>query len=110
MFIRGAMDIAGFRRVLEKLVEATQSFLDCKIILDCQDAQSHLLPSDIAEIERKFDFAAWPHSNKIALVSSPDKGQYRDLVMLGDCLSKMNVDVRVFEDMRAAIIWLGQGG
>ena len=110
MFIRGSMDIAAFRRVLDKLVEATQSFLDCKILIDFQDCKCQFLPSDVAQIALTFDFAAWPHSNKIALVSSPDKEQYRYLVILSDCLLEMKIDVCVFNEMRDAISWLAQGG
>jgi hypothetical protein len=110
MFIRGSMDIAAFRRVLDKLVEATQSFLDCKILIDFQDCKCQFLPSDVAQIALTFDFTAWPHSNKIALVSSPDKEQYRHLVILSDCLIDLKIDVSVFDEMRDAISWLARGG
>ena len=109
MFIRGAMDIAAFGRVLDKLAEATQSFLDCKILVDFQDSKCQFLPSDVREIAHAFNVAAWPHSNKIALVSSPDMEQYHHLGLLGDCLLNMKIDVRVFYEMRDAISWLAQG-
>ena len=110
MFIRGSMDIAACRRVLDKLAEATQSFLDCKILVDFQDSKCQFSPSDVREIALTFDVSAWPHSNKIALISSPDMEQYHLLGILGDCLLDMKIDVSVFYEMRDAISWLARGG
>jgi hypothetical protein len=110
MFIRGSMDIAACRRVLDKLAEATQSFLDCKILVDFQDSKCQFSPSDVREIALTFDVSAWPHSNKIALISSPDMEQYHHLGILGDCLLDMKIDVSVFYEMRDAISWLARGG
>lgn len=110
MFLRGSMDIVAFRRVLNKLAETTKPFLDCKILIDFQDSICQFLPTDVAAMELTFDFGGWPHTNKIALVSSPYKEQFPQLVMLNDCLLKMKLDVHVFEDMRTAVVWLSQGG
>jgi len=110
MFIRGSMNIAAFRHVLDKLAEATQSFLDCKILVDFQDSKCQFSPSDVREIALTFDVSAWPHSNKIALISSPDMEQYHHLGILGDCLLDMKIDVSVFYEMRDAISWLARGG
>ena len=110
MFIRGSINIAAFRHVLDKLVEATQSFLDCKILVDLQDSKCQFSPSDVREIALTFDIAAWPHSNKIALISSPDMEQYHHLGILGDRLLDMKIDVGVFYEMRDAISWLARGG
>jgi len=110
MFIRGSMDIAAFGRVLDKLAQATQTFLDCKILVDFQDSKCQFFPSDVREIALTFDVAAWPHGNKIALISSPDMEQYHHLGILGDCLLDMKIDVSVFYEMRDAISWLAQGG
>lgn len=110
MFLRGGLDIGSFRRVLDKLAEATQTFLDCKIIIDFQDAKCQFLPADLGEIERTFDLSGWPHANKLALVSSSDHEQYRQLALLGDCLMNLKLDVSVFREMRDAITWLANGG
>ena len=110
MFIRGSMDIAAFLHVLDKLAEATQTFLDCKFLVDFQDSKCQFLPSDVREIALTFDVSAWPHSNKIALISSPDREQYHHLGILGDCLLDMKIDVSVFYEMHDAISWLARGG
>jgi hypothetical protein len=104
---RGHVDLAGFEYILDRVSDATQTLLDCKVLIDFQDAIFHFLPADVAKFLARFEFSKWPHSNRIALVSSPDMPQqYRQLAGLRDNLVEMKLEVGVFHDTRAAIDWL----
>lgn len=103
---RGHVDLAAFEYILDRVSEATQPLLDCKILIDFQDALFRFLPVEVANFLNGFEFARWPHSNRIALVSSPDMQQYRQLGGLRDSLVEMKLEVGVFYDTRDAIDWL----
>lgn len=106
MITRGAVDITGFKQILDKVIDATGPLLDCKILVDFQDSIFQFLPSDITEFLARFDSKRWPHNNKIAFISSPKREQYRGLAMLGEGLVKMKLEVGIFYEMREAIDWL----
>jgi hypothetical protein len=103
---RGPVDIDGFKYLFDKVIEETRPLLDCKVLIDFQDSKFKLLPSDAAEFVDSIDLHSWPHNNKVALVSSPEIEQYRQLAMLGDGLTKRTVKIAVFYDTKEAIGWL----
>jgi len=72
--------IRGFRELLDKIVVATASLFDCKVLIDLQDATLRIRPTDLFELVGKFDIAKWLHQNKAALISSPDIDQYKQLI------------------------------
>jgi hypothetical protein len=106
----GAVDISGFEQILDELIHATKPLLDCKILVDFEDSVFRLLPSDVTEFLARFEPKRWPHNNKIAFISSPEKEQYRDLVMLGEGLLKMKFEAGVFYELREGIDWLSGTG
>jgi hypothetical protein len=103
---RGPVDIDGFKYLFDKVIEETRPLLDCKVLIDFQDSKFKLLHSDAAEFVDSIDLHSWPHNNKVALVSSPEIEQYRQLAMLGDGLTKRTVKIAVFYDTKEAIGWL----
>lgn len=103
---RGSVNIVGFNQLLDKVADATQPPLDCKVLIDFQDSTFHFLPSDVTEFVASFDVEKWPHNNKVALVASSEVEQYRWLAMLRDALSKAQREVGVFCDTREAMSWL----
>jgi hypothetical protein len=106
MLVRGAVDIAGFEQILDKVIAESGPLQDCKVLVDFQDSIFQFLPSDIAEFLVGFNPKRWPHNNKIALISSPEGPQFRALAILGEGLLKMKFEVGVFYEMREAIDWL----
>lgn len=102
----GLVDIESLKHVFSRVIEETKPLLDCKVLVDLQDSIFKLLPSDIAEFLDRFDFDAWPHNNKVALVSAPGKEQFQQLALLGKGLLKRGLKVVVFYDMKEAISWL----
>jgi hypothetical protein len=103
---RGQVDLAGFERILDEVIDSTRTLLDCKVLLDFQDSTLEFLPSDVANFLVRFDFEKWPHSNKIALVSSPEMQQFGQLACLADGLVRMKLEVGSFYNTRDAIDWL----
>ena len=103
---RGPMDIDGFKRLFDKVIEETRPLLDCKVLIDLQDSRYQLLPAEVAELADSIDLQSWPQHNKVALVSSPEIEQYQQLAMLGEGLAKRSVKITVFYDTKEAISWL----
>jgi hypothetical protein len=103
---RGAVDIAGFEQILDKLIDASESLLDCKVLVDFQDCKFTFLPPDTTEFLVWLELKRWPHNCRIAFISAPDEEQYRHLAILGEGLLKINLQVGVFYEMREAIDWL----
>jgi hypothetical protein len=103
---RGQVDLAGFERILDEVIDSTRTLLDCKVLLDFQDSTLEFLPSDVANFLVRFEFEKWPHSNKIALVSSPEMQQFGQLACLADGLVRMKLEVGSFYTTRDAIDWL----
>jgi hypothetical protein len=106
MLARGAVDTAGLEQILDKLIDASEPLLNCKALVDFQDAIFTFLPSDITEFLTTLELKRWPRNSKIAFISSAQSEQYRPLAMLGDGLSKMKINAGVFYEMREAIDWL----
>ncbi|HXV78565.1 MAG TPA: hypothetical protein VEG60_01670 [Candidatus Binatia bacterium] len=44
---RGSVDIEGFKEIFRHVVNTTRSLLDCKVLIDLQDATYKLDPGDI---------------------------------------------------------------
>lgn len=103
---RGQVDLAGFERILDEVIDSTRTLLDCKVLLDFQDSTLEFLPSDVANFLVRFEFEKWPHSNKIALVSSPEMQQFGQLACLAEGLVRMKLEVGSFYNTRDAIDWL----
>jgi hypothetical protein len=103
---RGQVDLAGFERILDEVIDSTRTLLDCKVLLDFQDSTLQFRPSDVANFLVRFEFEKWPHSNKIALVSSPEMQQFGQLACLAEGLVRMKLEVGSFYNTRDAIDWL----
>jgi hypothetical protein len=106
MLARGAVDIGGFEQILDKVIDESGPLLDCKVLVDFQDSIFQFSPPDIAEFLARFDPKRWPHSSKIAFISSPEGDQFRSLAMLGEGLLKMKFEAGVFYELREGIDWL----
>jgi hypothetical protein len=104
--VRGSVGIVGVRVLLDKLIEATQSVLDGKVLVDLQDAMFQLPASDFGQFIDKFDFTQWPHNNKVALISVAKGEQFQQLATLSESLAKQSLKIRVFYDSKEALNWL----
>src|SRR4030095_9494367 len=103
---RGSIDIEGFREIFRNVVNTTRSFLDCRVLIDLQDATYKLEPGDIRAFADNLRPEQWPPTNRVALVSEPDPQDYRQLCVLSTFLSNRAVKNAVFKDTRTAVSWL----
>ena len=105
----GYVNIKRFKYIFSQVINETTPLIDCKIIVDLQGSTIKFLLSDVTAFLESIDLEAWPRNNKLALVSSAEMEQYRQLVMLGDGLKKRLLNVSVFHDTREGLTWLSDG-
>jgi hypothetical protein len=103
---RGSVDIEGLRQIFRTVVDATHTLLDCKVLIDLQDATYMLEPDDIHTFADNLRPEFWPSTNRVALVSVPDRQDYRQLCVLSTFLSNRAIKNAVFKDTKAALSWL----
>jgi hypothetical protein len=103
---RGTVDIEGFREIFRNVVNTTRSLLDCKVLIDLQEATCQLEPGDICAFADNLRPEYWPPTNRVALVSESDPQDYRQLCVLSTLLSNRAIRNAVFQDTRAAVSWL----
>src|SRR4029077_12670859 len=60
---RGSIDIEGFREIFRNVVNTTRSLLDCKVLIDLQDATYKLEPGDIRAFADNLRPEQWPPTN-----------------------------------------------
>ena len=103
---RGSIDIEGFREIFRNVVNATRSLLDCKVLIDLQEATYRLEPADIVAFAENLRPEFWPPTNKVALVSVSDLQEHRQLCVLSTFLSNRVIKNAVFKDTKTALSWL----
>ena len=103
---RGSVDIEGFREIFRNVVNTTRSLLDCRVLIDLQDATYKLEPGDIHAFAENLRPEYWPPTNRVALVSEPDPQDYRQLCVLSTFLSNRAIKNAVFKDTKTAVSWL----
>jgi hypothetical protein len=103
---RGSIDIEGFREIFRNVVNTTRSLLDCKVLIDLQEANYQLEPADIVAFAENLRPEHWPPTNRVALVSASDPQEHRQLCVLSTFLSNRVIKNAVFKDIKAALSWL----
>lgn len=69
---RGSVDIEGFKEIFRHVVNTTRSLLDCKVLIDLQDATYKLDPGDIHAFADNLRPEFWPPTNRVAMVAESD--------------------------------------
>jgi hypothetical protein len=64
---RGTVDIEGFREIFRNVVNTTRSLLDCKVLIDLQEATCQLEPGDICAFADNLRPEYWPPTNRVAV-------------------------------------------
>lgn len=103
---RGSVDIEGFKEIFRHVVNTTRSLLDCKVLIDLQDASYKLDPGDIRAFADNLRPEFWPPTNRVAMVAESDPEDYSQLCLLSTFLSNRAVRNAVFKDTRTAVSWL----
>jgi hypothetical protein len=105
---RGSVDIDGFREIFRNVVNTTRSLLDCRVLIDLQDATYNLEPGDIRAFAENLRPEYWPSTNRVALVSESDPQDYSQLCVLSTYLSNRAIKNAVFKDTKTAVNWLAE--
>jgi hypothetical protein len=103
---RGLVDLEGLRQIFRNIVDTTRSLLDCRVLVDLQDATYCLEPGDIHDFAVHLRPEFWPPTNRVALVSVPEPQDYRQLCLLSTFLSNRRIRNAVFQDTKSALSWL----
>jgi hypothetical protein len=103
---RGLVDIEGLRQIFRNIVNTTRSLLDCRVLVDLQDATYSLEPGDIHDFAVNLRPEFWPPTNRVALVSVPEPQDYCRLCLLSTFLSNRRIRNAVFKDTKSALSWL----
>jgi hypothetical protein len=103
---RGLVDLDGLRQIFRNIVDTTRALLDCRVLVDLQDATYCLEPGDIHDFAVNLRPEFWPPTNRVALVSVPEPQDYRQLCLLSTFLSNRRIRNAVFQDTKSALSWL----
>lgn len=102
----GMVDAEGFERIFRKIAETSQSLLDCRSLIDVENATLRLDQLDIHALDDTLGTHLERHEIKIAFVSSLDVVESKRLRVLRDSLSSLGLRVVVFDDPKSAVAWL----
>jgi hypothetical protein len=97
--------MAALEQIFREVTTVTQPLLDCKIVIDLQDAMCELATTDIQGFVNELKPDGWS-SHKVAMLSPHEIEQYEQLLILTSGLSKLGFKIAVFYDSKAAVSWL----
>jgi hypothetical protein len=103
---RGLLDLEGLKQIFRNVADTSRSLLDCRILVDLQEATCCLEPGDIRQFAVNLRPEFWPPTNRVALVSVPEPMDYSRLCLLSTFLSNRRIRNAVFKDTKSALTWL----
>lgn len=107
MITRGLLDMDALEQIFQEVTTVTRALLDCKVVIDLQDAVCTLETTDIQAFVNGRKLDGWS-SHKVAMLSPHEIEQYDQLFMLTSGLSKLGFKIAVFYDSKAAVSWLAE--
>ena len=107
MITRGLLDMEALEQIFQEVTTVTRALLDCKVVIDLQDAVCTLETTDIQAFVNGRKVDGWS-SHKVAMLSPHEIEQYDQLFMLTSGLSKLGFKIAVFYDSKAAVSWLAE--
>ncbi len=107
MITRGLLDMDALEQIFQEVTTVTRALLDCKVVIDLQDAVCTLESTDIQAFINGRKADGWS-SHKVAMLSPHEIEQYDQLFMLTSGLSKLGFKIAVFYDSKAAVSWLAE--
>jgi hypothetical protein len=105
---RGVVDARDVVNILRAITHATESLLDCKVLIDFEDAECRISASDRASVIDSVGPQPGIQRKKIALVSGARQEQHAALIMLSAWLSACGLTVAVFHALGDATAWLAE--
>src|SRR5262245_2104022 len=103
---RGQIDAEGLELIFRQVAETIQELFNCKVLIDFENANLKLEPSDIDVLVNRLGPDLRLGNIKIALVSSPEIDEFEQVKVLSDSLCREDLKAAVFDYAKEAIIWL----
>ena len=103
---RGQIDAEGLELILRQVAETIQELFNCKVLIDFENANLRLEPSDIDVLVNRLGPDLRLGNIKIALVSSPEIDEFEQLKVLSDSLCREDLKAAVFDYAKEAVTWL----
>ena len=75
MITRGLLDMGALEQIFQEVATVTRALLDCKVVIDLQDALCNLKTTDIQAFVHGRNADGWS-SHKIAMLSPQEIEQY----------------------------------
>jgi hypothetical protein len=102
----GVIHAEDFEQIFRKVVETSESLVDCKHLIDVENATLRLEGLDIHALDDALGSNLERHKIKIAFVSSLNVAESRRVRSLGNSLSGLGMRAAVFHDAKSALTWL----
>ena len=100
------IDAEGLKKIFRQVEETTQFLLNCKVLVDLEDASLRIEPQEIHVLVHGLGCDLWHRNIKLALVSSPDIHTVERLALLSESLCCQGLRSAVFDNARQAVNWL----
>ena len=105
-FCRGALEKEGFKCLFRKVHQFTEPLSNCRVAIDMRDSNYILEGTDIPVLVEQIAEDVSSRDHQLALVSRPEVGYFRQLVVLSNSLASYEFNIAVFTDMDRAASWL----
>ena len=106
LIARGLINAEGLELIFGKVAETSHCLLNCKFLIDLEEATLTVEPLDTHLLVNGFGADLRRHNRKIALVSASDADDSARLRALSGSLRNLGLQITVFDDARGAIAWL----
>jgi len=106
VIVKGRFDLRGLEIVFAKLETSVSQLLDCKILIDLQDAIYDVSPVQTYNFVNGLAPDSRLTGTKIALLSKAEVQQFDMIFLLCAFLTNNGFPVSVFRDVKSAVQWL----
>jgi hypothetical protein len=100
------IDAEGLKKIFRQVEDTTQFLLNCKVLIDLENASLRIEPQEIQVLVRGLGCDLWHRNIRLALVSPPDIHSFERLALLSESLCSQGLRAAVFDNAREAVNWL----
>jgi hypothetical protein len=99
-------DAEGLKKIFRQVEDTTQLLLNCKVLVDLEDASLRIEPQEIHTLVHGLGRDLSHRNIRLALVSPPDIRTFEQLALLSKSLCSQGLRTAVFDNARQAVSWL----
>jgi len=100
------IDAEGLREIFRQVEDTTQFLLNCKVLVDLEDASLRIEPQEIPVLVHGLGCDLRHRKLRLALVAPPDVQTFEQLALLSESLCSQGLKAAVFDNARQAVNWL----